>query len=372
MSTRILKARTFEKARAAAKEGAKALRAGKLVAFATETVYGVGAMATDPDAMERLRQLKSRPKQPFSVHLGRPEDAFRYVAEPCAKARRLMLKAWPGPVTILLPTGGRLAEGRLEKAGLHEVLAHDGVIGLRCPDEPLARMLLSAVAAPVVASSANPAQGSSPRCAEDVLKALDGLVDLLIDSGPTRYGKDSTIVRFADDQWEIVRKGVVDARTVGRLLKWRLLLVCTGNTCRSAMACGLAKKLLAEKLNCSVHELQDRDVEVISAGAEAVHGLKPAPEAMAAAEQLGSDISAHRSRKLTSELISSSDVILCMRKSHVDEVLRLLPSAAGRTMRLDERIDIADPMGGGAGVYRRTAERIFQALKVRLDELLTG
>ncbi|MHC4983895.1 MAG: L-threonylcarbamoyladenylate synthase [Planctomycetota bacterium] len=372
MATKVFKARTSEGIKAAVRHGAKALRAGKLVAFPTETVYGVGAMATDPAAVERLRELKSRPKEPFAVHLGRPQDVSLYVAEPCEKARRLMLKAWPGPVTVLLPTGGRLAEKRFEKAGLHELLTRDEMIGLRCPDDPVASKLLSTVAAPVVATSANLARAASPRSAEEVLKALDGQIDLLIDSGPTRYGKDSTIVGFSGGAARIVRKGVLDARAIRELLKWRLLLVCTGNTCRSPMALGLARKLLAEKFNCRVGELPRRGLDVLSAGVFAAHGIKAAGEAVAAAKRLGADISRHRSKKLTSDLIRSADLVLCMTRSHVDAVVKLVPAAAGRTQMLDKAGDIADPIGGGYEAYRATAARIQRALKAHLDEVLTG
>jgi len=372
VATKVIKAGTPDKVAAAARQGAKALRAGELVAFATETVYGVAAMATNRSAMERLRELKSRPARPFSVHVGRPEDAHLYVVEPCKLARRLMLKAWPGPVTLLLPVGGKLAEKRLDKAGLYDVLTCDDVIGLRCPDEPVAMAVLLAVAAPVVATSANRAQERSPRSAEDVLAALDGQIDLVIDSGPTRYGKDSTIVRFTPEGGaRIARSGVIDARAIGRLLRWRLLLVCTGNTCRSPMAVGLARKLLADKLNCRVAELRRKGLDIVSAGAFATDGLGPMPEAVAAAGKLGADISRHRSRALTGELIRSADVILCMKDSHVAEVLRVVPSAAGRTLRLDEKGDVPDPVGGGGRLYQMIAERIHEALKSRLGGLLT-
>ena len=371
MATKVIKARTSASAKLAARHGAKALRAGRLVAFATETVYGVAAMATDAEAMDRLRELKSRPKQPFSVHLGRPEDAARYLAEPPAGAKRLMAKAWPGPLTIILPTGGRLADSHLEKAGLHDVLAAGGLIGLRCPDEPVACAMLSAVAAPVVASSANRAGGASPRCAADVLKAFDGKIDMLIDSGPTRHGKDSTIIRFDGGDFKILRRGVLGVRQIRGLLKWRLLIVCTGNTCRSAMAEGLARKLLADELGCSVGGLRKKDVEVVSAGVLAAEGHKATAEAVEAAGRLGADISAHRSQRLTGEMIRLADLVLCMKDSHVENVLKLVPSAAAKTSRLDPRGDIEDPLGAGAEFYHTTARRIRQALRPHLRKALT-
>ena len=206
MSTEVIQARGAEQAAAAADAGAGALRAGKLVGFATETVYGIGAVATRPDAMERLRELKSRPKRPFSVHVGRREDVRRYVRSLPAEAERLIGKAWPGPITLLLPTGGTLADESLQAAGLHDVLCSDQTIGLRCPEGELCRAMLCGVKAPVVAPSANPAGKPPPQDAKEVLAYLNGQIDLLIDTGVTKYGQDSTIVRFDADGWKIAKE----------------------------------------------------------------------------------------------------------------------------------------------------------------------
>jgi len=370
MSTDVVKANTDKEIAAAAKKAAHALRAGKLVGFPTETVYGVAAVATSAAAMRRLRQLKSRPSRPFSVHVAGPGDAVRYVRDIPDHVRRLMAEAWPGPVTLLLPVGGRLADERLQRAGLYDVLTRRDIIGLRCPDSPVAEAMLSAVDAPVVAPSANPAGASSPRTAKQVLRHLDGRIDLLIDAGPTRYGLDSTVVRFGADGWKIIRQGALDERTVGRLLRRKLLFVCTGNTCRSPMAVGLAKKLLASRLGCRVGELRKRGLEVISAGVCGMPGGAASPEAVRAVRKLGADISHHRSQKLTPQLINDADMIFCMTDFHVAEACRLVVSAATKITRLDPAGDISDPIGSGAEGYRGTAERIQRVLKNRLEKVM--
>ena len=357
-----------EAARAAGK-GAEAIRAGKLVGFHTETVYGVAALATDPGAMERLRRLKSRPKRPFSVHLGAAGEVRRYVADPPARARRLICRAWPGPVTVVLPTGGRLAERTLQQSGLHAMLCADDMIGLRCPDSPVAQAMLTDVGRPVVAASANAAGRPPPRTAEEVIAEMDGRIDLLIDSGPTRYGKDSTIVRFGRTEWQVVREGVCDARMIGELLRETWLFVCTGNTCRSPMARGLAGKMLAERLACKLGELICKGFELVSAGAFAADGGRASPEAVQASAELGVDISAHRSQRITSELIKSADMVFCMSDMHVSEVLRLVASA-DKVRLLDRQAQIPDPIGGGVEACRRSARQIQRALKEYFDEEL--
>jgi len=369
MSTRVIEVQDSASVSRAAARGAKALRAGQLVGFATETVYGLAAMATSAEAMARLREIKARPNRPFSVHLGSPADAERYVRPLPEAARRLRDKAWPGPVTLLVPTGGHLADAKLRRrAGLGEGLCHEGVIGLRCPDEPVAQAMLSAVPLPVVAPSANLAGGASPRSARDVLAALDGQIDLLIDSGPCRHGADSTIVRCDGAAWHMVREGVLDAATIERLWRRTLLLVCTGNTCRSAMAEGLARVVLAERFGGADADLGAAGVEVLSAGVFACDGAPATGDAVAAVAELDADIAGHRSRMLTRELIGQADLVLCMTDSHVAEVLRLAPRAGDKVRRLDDQGDVEDPIGGGLSVYRRTAKRLLKAIRATFSK----
>lgn len=369
MATRVIKVPDDMDVASAAEQGAAALCQGLLVGFPTETVYGVAAVATLPKAMGRLRELKARPKRPFSVHLGRPQDAGRYVQPMPPAARRLIEKAWPGPVTLLVATGGSLADARLRRrAGLYERLCHEGVIGLRCPDEPVAQAMLCRLDQPVVAPSANRARGPSPRTAEDVLAALDGQIDLLIDAGPARYGRDSTVVRCQGRDWTVVREGVYGAAAIGRLMRRTVLFVCTGNTCRSPMAAGLAKKLLAERLGCKVRDLPRKGYKVLSAGAFGTDGARASPEAVKAAGELGADISRHRSRRLTKELIRRADLVFCMTDSHVETAVRLAPEAKGKLRRLDPQGAVPDPIGGGAALYRRVARQIDKALRNALAE----
>ena len=366
MATRVIHVETDDQIAAAAAEGAAALKAGQLVAFATETVYGIAAAANLPETMERLRELKSRPSRPFSLHIGRPCEVERYIRDIPAGARRLMARAWPGPLTLLLATGGRLADDALQSAGLHDVLVAEGLLGIRCPQGELCETMLAAAGVPIVAPSANLAGRPSPRDARGVLEQLDGKIDLLIDTGPTRYGRDSTIVQFTADGWQVLREGVLEERSIRRLLRRRILFVCTGNTCRSPMAAGLARKIIAEQLGVAPEKLAEQNIEIISAGVWAVDGQLATPEAVAAAGEHGADISGHRSQKLTIELINGADLIFCMSDYHVDEVRRLSGTQAVNVRRLDEQADIPDPIGCGGEVYRHTAERIEIALRASL------
>ncbi|MBN1943123.1 MAG: threonylcarbamoyl-AMP synthase [Phycisphaerae bacterium] len=372
MSTRVITVRSSRSAADqadAARQAAQAVMKGQLVGFATETVYGIAALATDAEAMRRLRKVKGRPDGPFSLHVADAQDVKRYVQNIPPRARWLMEKAWPGPITLLLETGGKLADAKLRRVkGLYKQMTHDDVLGIRCPNEPVARMMLRGVDGPVVAPSANPAGAPSPRNADDVLHSLQGQIDLLIDSGPSRFGKDSSIVRIGRDGWALVRKGVYDERMLSRFLRKKIGFICTGNTCRSAMAAGLAKLFLAEQLGCGVGDLRAEGLEVISAGLFAANGRPAAPEAVQAVRRRGGDISRHKSRKLTIDLIKSCDLLFCMTASHRDEAKRLAGDADTKICLLDEAMDISDPIGGGMDVYEQTAEDLDRAVRERIRE----
>ena len=369
--TELWKIESVEEAPVAAARAVELLAGSGLVAFPTETVYGVAANAAMDEAYDRLRTLKNRPARPFTVHIGGPEQAMAYVADPPAPARWMMRKAWPGPVTIVLPTGGRLANEAWNEPRIAGRLTHEGTIALRCPDHPVARFLLGALSDPIVAPSANLAGRRPALTGEQVMEALDGQIDMVLDAGKVRYGLPSTIVAFEPDgSYRILREGVVPRSKVAELTGRQVLFVCSGNTCRSAMAEVLCRGVLAEHLGCGAKELAGRGWRIVSAGTSAASGAPASEGAIAAVRQFGADLTGHSSRLLTSELIRESDLILCLTDQHCGSVLDHDPTAAGRVLPLDEQGDVADPIGGSPGQYLQTAERIRRAIAARLGMLM--
>ena len=152
-------------------QAAKKLRSGGLVAFPTETVYGLGANLLNKKAIARLYKVKERPKaKPFTVHIERASAIKKLGCEVTKEAKALIDKYWPGPLTIIL----KCKDGRK--------------IGFRMPDNKVAIELIRESAVPVVAPSANISGAVPPTIASDVLKQLDGRIDILLDAGPAIVG----------------------------------------------------------------------------------------------------------------------------------------------------------------------------------------
>ena len=152
------------------------------------------------------------------------------------------------------------------------------------------------------------------------------------------------------------------------MIEYAVLFVCTGNTCRSPMAEGLAKQALAQMKGVAVEDLEDAGIRVRSAGVATGGGSPASAQAVEAMSRVGVDISSHASSPLTEDLIQDADVIYTMTDSHRQAVLMHSPSAAEKTHLLDPAGDVVDPFGAPVEVYVQTAEMIQAALAERLAE----
>jgi len=171
---------------------AEIIKKGGLVVFPTETVYGIAADSTNKKAITRLNSIKKRPdNKPYAIQIAYKKDLPRYLKLIPKEAKLSIKKYWPGPLTGIFPA------------------RKGGTIGVRIPDNKVALALLRRVGRPLAAPSANVSGGKSPVNARQAGRQLNGLVDLILDAGPTRYRKDSTIIDFTSKPVKVIRKGVL-------------------------------------------------------------------------------------------------------------------------------------------------------------------
>jgi len=175
---------------------------GRLVAFPTETFYGLGAHALDPEAVERVFVVKGRPaEKPLIVLVESLAMAERISRGIPPKGRELAARYWPGPLTLVLPAGEDLPPG---------LTAGTGTVSVRVPGHPLALALVRAAGIPITAPSANLTGAEPPTTAREVFAGLAGRVDLILDGGPTAGGRPSTIVDLTTDPPRVLRPGVIE------------------------------------------------------------------------------------------------------------------------------------------------------------------
>ena len=180
------------------------LRAGGLVAFPTDTVYGLGALAFDGKAVESIYIAKDRPiEKAIPVLVGEIKDTEKVVSEFPYAARKLISRFWPGPLTCIIP----------KNPTLPEAISATSTVGVRMPDHAIARVLLR-FAGPLAVTSANISGKESPSTAEEVFAQLGGRIELIIDGGKTPGGVPSTVVDCSTSQPTILRVGPISEEQI--------------------------------------------------------------------------------------------------------------------------------------------------------------
>jgi L-threonylcarbamoyladenylate synthase len=185
------------------------LKRGGLVAFPTDTVYGVGALASDSAAVESIYAAKGRPvEKAIPVLIGDPDDLVKVSLEVPEIAAKLAARFWPGPLTLVVP----------KHPDLPEVVSAAPTVGVRVPDHPVARALLRA-AGPMAVTSANLSGQPSPSTAQEVFAQLGGRIALILDGGKTPGGLPSTVVNCAGAEPQILREGPISGEEIFTILR---------------------------------------------------------------------------------------------------------------------------------------------------------
>ena len=281
-----------------------------------------------------------------------PDEAAALGASVPPAARRLMFRAWAAPLVIEVP------------AAAYIPASANGFVRFRYPGHPLFDLVVPAVAelGPVLVADTGDA---TARAAAERLRQT---VELVVNAGTRSANAKPTVVRATDAGYTITEPGAFPAEEIARLAARIILFVCTGNTCRSPLAEGLAKKLLADRLKCSVDELPARGFWVLSAGVATYGGSPAAAESCTVAAEYGADLSTHASRPVNAQLLLAADDVIAMTQSHLYAIAARYPDTGPVPRLLCGTEDLDDPIGAGPDVYRACAETIFRHLERILPE----
>jgi L-threonylcarbamoyladenylate synthase len=337
------------------------LRQGRAVVLPTESTYVVVADALASGAVQALNQTVGE-EVLLGLLLGHAAEVFDWLPGFRGVGLRLARRFWPGPLTVV--SGAGLRQGlfpRLPQA-VQNRLAPDLQLSLRLCDHPAPRKIAVQLGMPLLFAA-------TPWITPDqVIDALGDKVGLIVQQGRSTFAQPDTMVEVRGRAWRVLSDGAIPLGEIEEAAPCRIVFVCTGNTCRSPLAEGLCRKLLADQLRCPPGELAKHGFLVQSAGLAAMMGAEATPEAAHAAGELGADLTGHGSKPLTIELLHQADRLFAMTANH----LRMLYGVRGVTPRLlaPNGEDVADPIGAAPEVYRDCAKQIRSYLEKLLPELL--
>lgn len=367
----VIDVRNAEDPRDVVHRAVQTISEGGVVAFPTETVYGLGARALDADAVRRLLEIKGRPADnPLALAIRGSDELADYVPDASPLARRLARRCWPGPVTLVLDDSHPESLIWQLPAAVQRAVSPEKTVGLRVPGHALILDVLRMIAGPLALTSANRSGEPETNSAAEIVEVFGDKVDLVLDDGPCRYGQPSSVVRVRANDYQVLRVGAVPESTLRRLAGPLVLFICTGNTCRSPMAEAMFRKMAAERLGAAPECLEEHGWTVMSAGVAAMTGGQASDLAVTVMAQRGVDLRAHEAQPVSEALVRYADHIFTMTPSHRQAIVLQWPEVSERTATLAvDGSEIFDPIGGPIERYQDCADQIQTELMKRIDQL---
>ncbi len=342
----------------------QALVEGHLVALPAETAYHVFASGLRPDAVEKLVGLSQhqRARRPC-IFLRSPQEARDYSPSLSRVATRMVYRGWPGPLVLelgadqdeslssSLPQTVRsqlLLEGKYLP---QRVAAHDAIV-----------QAMRLMPGPLVAASMVDPQGNPICSGEDASRAAADAVAVVINDGPTHYGGFASTVRIDGNTCQMIAPGVIEFEALQRMSQFMVLLVCTGNTCRSPMAEVILRDLLAKRFP-HLFSGPWPPATIASAGLSAFPGGPAASEAISVMKKRGMNLSNHQSHSITERTLRQADLILAMTGSHRSAIIERMPELSCKVHLISGgNNDVSDPFGGDESGYELCADELTQYL----------
>jgi protein-tyrosine phosphatase len=344
----------------------EALDRGELVVLPTESGYVVAGNADHGQVIDRLKNGPIQTPESLVRLVPSLQTVKEFSGELSRAAERIVSRLWPGSLGLQTPVR---AQAQLPNEPWENATIR-GFMQFRQPlHSALDALWATGRFRSLIASEEIRVTGNQEFANALAEKWGDG-VAVAIDAGAI-VEKAITWLRIDESSWKIEREGSVpEAEVIKALAKW-IVFVCTGNTCRSPMAEALFKTKLAEKLGCEIQELTNRGYRVFSAGVSAYPGDGPSPDAVDVLQEMGADLSAHRSQPLAIEAVAFGDQLIAMTRSHLLAVLSRYP-AIGGSMRLlcGGEGDLDDPIGREREVYQACAKTILRHVDRLMQEIV--
>jgi len=353
------------------RQAAEVIRAGGLIVYPTDTLYGFGIDMNSPSALERLKKLKGRDSgKPLSVLVNGKTQAEWLTGRLTPEESICFDKLLPGKITLLLP---RRIPSPIS------VFENFDKVGVRHPDHPVCNKLITELGFPISSTSVNFSGRANLKNADEIIQAFGERIDLILDSGPVKSLLGSTVLDCSIHPPQLIREGEVSQEQIETMLglkikaikkKFLILFICSGNICRSPMAEGILKRVLSKT---RYKEL----VEVKSAGTLKITNVPAAAEVIDIASGYDIPLARHRSQALTRKILADANLVLCMALNHFNYINSNFPEYKEKVFLVKQWLEkkplsnpsIADPIGHNVEFFKRIFNQIYIEIMRVLPEI---